>query len=194
VRQAIVALSSIALLAGVCSPYGVARAEETRPTSDASSATLKTPKRGAFPFAPWSYAKAYTYNFFPDRPSQRVVVTKDGTWSPHIRSEQRIDDRIAQNAAQLTASTQGSIELTKCTFPRHAIVFFDASDKPVAAANVCFDCEGLLVWPDYPHPETFDHERAARTFEKKALPDWRQLFATGLGLPIDYRTAAEPAR
>jgi len=145
-----------------------------------------------FPFGSWSYAKAYTYNFFDDRPVQMRVVTRDGTWSRHIRSEQRMSAEQAQQAADLVARTQGSVELTRCTFPRHAIVYFDATDKPIASIDVCFSCEAVLVWPDYKRPDDFDHEASASALDR-ALPAWRRLFEGSLNLPVDYRAAANGA-
>ncbi len=149
---------------------------------------LKKPKAGAFPFKTWSYAKAYTYNFFEDRPVPMRVVSEDAAWSPHIRSEQLIDEKHARRSAELVAVTRGSIEMTKCTFPRHAVVYFDRADKPVASVDVCFSCEAVLAWPDYERRENYNYERAASKFEK-TLPLWRRLFEKELGLPTEYKTA-----
>jgi hypothetical protein len=148
---------------------------------------LKSPRRGVFPMKPWSYAKGYTYNFFESRPVPMRVLSEDGAWSPHIRTEQVISEAIARRAAELVAKTQGSIETTKCTFPRHAIVYFDREDKPVATVDVCFDCEAVLARPDYARPENYDWARAEKRLAK-ALPKWRELFEE-LGMPIDYKTA-----
>lgn len=149
---------------------------------------LKAVKATSFPFRPWSYAKAYTYNFFAMQPVPTRVYSNEHGWSPHIRSEQVISDAHAKRAAELAAVTRGSIELTKCTFPRHAIIYFDNEDKPVASLDVCFDCEAVLAWPDYDKPESFNYERMGQKFEK-TLPLWRRLFEHDLKLPIDYRTA-----
>lgn len=147
----------------------------------------KTPQKGTFPFVQWSYAKAYTFNFFQTQQAPLRVVESDGRWSPHINSEMLANDEIALRAAELVSATRGSVELTKCTFPRHAIVYFGTDDKPVASANVCFDCEAVLAWPDYPKPDDFNQARMAGKFEK-ALPLWRRLFERDLALPIDWRT------
>jgi hypothetical protein len=147
-------------------------------------------KPGQFPFRSWAYAKAYTYNFFEVRPVQMRVISRDGKWSGHIRSEQRISSEQAQHAADLVARTTGSVELTRCTFPRHAIVYFDDNDRPVASVDVCFSCEAVLAWPDYERADEFDHDAAAGALVK-ALPAWRQLFEATLKLPIDHKADAE---
>lgn len=174
----------------------IARDVRDPATSMPAAAGLPTPRpalkpapRGEFPFRGWSYAKAYTFNFFAEGPVPLRVVSDAGQWSPHIRSEQLITDDHARQAAKLVAATRGSIELTKCTFPRHAVVYFDADDRPVASTDVCFSCEAVLVWPDYEHPDGYDYEKAAATLEK-TLPLWRELFERELKLPIDYKGAA----
>ncbi len=154
---------------------------------------LKTPKAKSWPFVPWSYAKAYTYNFAPEVANILQVVNPDGTWNSRLRSEQLITDAQAEAAARLVAQSIGTFETTKCTVPRHAIVLFDRDDKPVAAASVCFDCEGILVWPDYERPEDFYYEEGKyEAVESKfmaALESWKTLFGDELGLPVDYRQA-----
>ncbi|MGQ0672898.1 MAG: hypothetical protein ACT4N2_08490 [Hyphomicrobium sp.] len=169
---------------------GLAFAAEPSPSTDTRS-VRKVPAAKTFPFHPWSYAKAYTFNFFEDRPAPLRVVDSAGKWSPHIRSEQMISDEQAKQAANLVAATRGSVEMTKCTFPRHAVVYFDSADRPVAAADICFSCEAVLAWPDYPKSADEDWEEAAVRLEK-ALPRWKKLFAVDLGLPIDYKTAPRP--
>ncbi len=149
---------------------------------------LKKPEKGTWPFKRWSYAKAYTYNFFMDRPVPLQVVARNGSWSEHIRSGQLVTEAQALNAARLVHRSRGTFETSSCTFPRHAIVYFDRSDKPVAAASICFECEGVLVWPDYEH----DDDPTPQTFlarEKKfmrALAGWKKLFGGELGLPLAY--------
>lgn len=152
---------------------------------------LKSQTKGTWPFHSWSYAKAYTYNFFDDSPVQSMVLTDDGTWSSHIRSAQLIEETDAATAAKLVTAMHGTFETSKCTFPRHAIVYFDKADKPVAALNVCFECEGLLVWPGYEQPETYedgDYERLEKQF-MTSLTDWKDLFGRKLGLPVGYKSA-----
>ena len=39
--------------------------------------------------------------------------------------------------------------MSKCAFPRHGVVFFNGDNEPVASANICFQCEDILVWPPY---------------------------------------------
>lgn len=178
---------------GPAAPQLAGQTTVTWPAPPSPRPALKRPEKGVFPFAAWSYAQAYTFNFFEIRPAPLRIVESDGSWSPHIHSQALINDEGALKAAQLVAATRGTVELTKCTFPRHAIVYFDTEDKPVASLNVCFDCEAVLANPDYPKPANFNHARVSAKFEK-TLPLWRRLFERDLALPIDWRTAAKAAQ
>ncbi len=152
-----------------------------------------TPEKGAWPFSPWSYAKAYTFNFFEDSNTQLQVVTQDKIWSPYIRSEQLVSEAQALSAAKLVQSINGTFENSKCIFPRHAIVFFDARDEPIASVDVCFECDGILVWPDY---ETKDAEAYAdpafMKAYKNALAQFETLFGHELALPLSYTADPQP--
>lgn len=188
---------SAVLLAVIPTPYASIAKEkdQSRPANvelPSPRPDLKKPKPKSWPFVPWSYAKAYTYNFADSPANILEVVDAKGTWNTRLRSEQLISDAQTVRAAALVGQTQGTFETTKCTVPRHAVVLFDRNDKPVAAASVCFDCEGILVWPDYDRPEDYYHkpdtyDKALVKFEA-ALEQWRGLFGTELGLPIDYKT------
>jgi hypothetical protein len=72
-------------------------------------------------------------------------------------------------------------------------VLFDKNDKPVASANVCFECDGTIMWPDY-------NEDAKKALEAKdwdvqmthyeaALSKWKILFGDKIGVPLDYKDA-----
>ncbi len=159
----------------------------------------KVPQKGTWPFAPWSYAKAYTFNFFhmrdAPRPIRMTVVGGNGEFSPHIRSEHLISVDDALSAANLVAETNGSFVTAKCNFPRHAVVLFDKNDKPVASANVCFECDGAIMWPDYKKDD--DEELSEDEWEARmnqyeaAIAKWKTLFGAKLGLPIDYGGARD---
>lgn len=108
-----------------------------------------TPAPGEWPFKPWSYAKAYAFNLFPATDEVQLRILEAGKWSPHVRSEALVDREQALHVVRLVNATKGSFETSKCPFPRHAFVFFDAADTPVGSVDVCFECEDLFAWPDF---------------------------------------------
>ncbi len=198
----IAALIFIALASFLCATE--TRAQPTR-SQDAAPAAYErvapptprpapiTPENGAWPFAAWSYAKAYTFNFFADSNTQLQVVTADKVWSPYIRSEQLVSEAQARSAAKLVQSINGTFENSKCIFPRHAIVYFDARDEPIASVDVCFECDGILVWPDYKtKDENAYADPAFMTAYEGALTQFKTLFGQELVLPLSYTADPQP--
>lgn len=185
----------IALAADAGASAGITAATLIAPAAAAGTAeppsprpSVKKPAKGKWPFRRWSYAKAYTYNFFQDRPVPLELVARDGRRSPHIRSEQLLTETQASKATVLVHRSRGTFETSSCTFPRHAVVFFDRADTPVAAASICFECEGVLVWPDYRRDDDATPQAYLKR-EKKfsvALDGWKALFGGELGLPLSY--------
>jgi hypothetical protein len=153
----------------------------------------------SWPFQKWSSAKAYTFNFFTiKRGVPLYVYTNHDGWSPHIRSEMEISIEQSARAAFWVNETKGSIDASKCPFPRHAVVFFDAKGKPIASVNICFECGDILVWPPY-YKDIRDcnakyDEIDPQTEEPKILkvydrvyPLWMDFFQNELRMPIDWQ-------
>ena len=79
----------------------------------------------------------------------QLRIIKDGRWSDYIQSETRVDSSVGDQVSKIVGSTKGTYEVSKCPFPRHAFVFFDKQDKPVASVDICFECGDLYAWPDF---------------------------------------------
>ena len=97
----------------------------------------------------WSYAKAYTFNFVPYGPGNSNYVYKKDTWNKNTPVSYAINNKQAEYALKLVHKTAGDVETSKCTFPRHGIVYFNEQDTPIASINYCFSCEAVLLWPAY---------------------------------------------
>lgn len=176
-------------------PSGMAKPATPRPT-------LVKPKRGLWPFVGWSYAKAYTYNFFSSdvasdpewRDGHQIeLLTETGAWNRSIRSEQVMAQAQALKIAHLVTSTKGSYMSSECAFfPRHAVVYFDRKDQPVARLEVCFQCDDLKAWPDFEaSPGKYSNKRLQRAFDA-ALSRYKALFKE-LGEPLDWQDDPRPA-
>ena len=148
--------------------------------------------RKDWPFSEWTTAKAYAYNMTNFGPGASLFVYREGEWNPSITEEKTLDSSQAQAALELNHRLGGKVSVSKCAFPRHAIVFFDAQEQPVGSINVCFECGDILVWPDYygeeddtsfryamsevsEMPTIFDHH-------EQTLPVWEDLLITTIGL------------
>ena len=108
---------------GIFSPAHAQSSSEPSPGADPPDPRpdLVLPKSGEWPFVKWSYAKAYTYNFFGARRGVQHRVFKDGKWNKHIRSVQLISREQVKTVMELVNATKGSYETSKCPFPRHAV-------------------------------------------------------------------------
>lgn len=153
------------------------RCESTAPAP--IPATIK--KISEWPFHEWDRAEAITYNHVPYGPGVplRVYDATHG-WSPKIVERKPITAEQARHAASWVRATGGEVEVSKCAFPRHAVVLY-AGDIPVGTANVCFECGDILVWPDITAPT---NSKKQMTAYKKVFPEWEHLFRDELGFSL----------
>jgi hypothetical protein len=160
------------------------------------AAVVLTPQKD-WPFHKWDRAEAVTFNQVQYGPGIPLMAysAEDG-WNPKIADRKAIDAAQAKRAADWTIATTGEVEVSKCAFPRHAIVFY-AGDTPVGTTNVCFECGDILVWPDFEPKRDYENESAAeaKKWEKKykkklgvyekVFPQWEKFFRDELGLSIE---------
>lgn len=150
-----------------------------------------------WPFHRWSRAEAVRFNEFPMRPAVPLYACSDRGLSPHIVERIPISLPLAQRAVELLQRTRGAVEVSKCPFPRHAVILYDG-DVPVASINVCFSCGDILVWPKWdavPEPD-WDHmtnaaraahaaaQKAAMSAYEQTFPRWKSYFRDLIGFPI----------
>lgn len=141
-----------------------------------------------WPFVVWDRAEAITYNHVDYGPGipLRVYDATHG-WSPKIAERRPITREQAERAVSWVRATGGEVEVSKCAFPRHAVVLY-AGETPVGTANVCFECGDILVWPDV--DATATAQQQARAYKKKlaaykkVFPQWERLFRDELGFSL----------
>jgi hypothetical protein len=156
-------------------PFGDADADTADVVADAgidAPPPVVTRTGTVWPFHAFDRAEALTFNQFSQMStphSVHLLVYDANGWSPHIGDRKPVTDALAKKALTIL-STLGSWELTKCTFPRHAIVLYE-SDVPVASINVCFECGGILTWPQAPDPAF--HAKPNGTFEEQLAEEKR---------------------
>jgi hypothetical protein len=114
--------------------------------------------RSHWPPSTWDRAEVVLFNHVRDGPEIPRVAFGHRGWSPHVVERRPIDIALAFRAVALVSEVRGDAIMTKCPFPRHAIVFFNG-ETPVASAN--FDVAGrdLIIWPGY---GLTDEEESAR--------------------------------
>lgn len=175
------------------------------PTASAADpASARTPEPPApvsrsgkvWPFHAWNEAVAVTYNHMQIQPRVPLLAYDDRGWSPHVVGQKPLSKEKADVAVTLLVATEGGVEVSKCPFPRHAVVLLDRG-VPVASINVCFECGDILIWPSWgPEPDwdkLTDKERKAmelRTARQMKLyeetfPKWQAFFRDEVGFPLE---------
>ncbi len=150
----------------------------------------------SWPFVAWDRAEAVTYNHVAYGPGIALRAFDDvHGWSPKLVERRPVTRPQGERAVQWVLATGGEVVVSKCAFPRHAVVLF-AGDTPVGSVNVCFECGDILVWPDLDPPPDDEHSSAAaqkqheRSYRRKlaaykrVFPAWERFFRDELGLPL----------
>lgn len=145
-------------------------------------------KLATWPFTAWDRAEALTFNHVAYGPGVPLRAYDEvHGWSPKIVERRPISAEQGARAAGWVIATRGAVEVSKCAFPRHAVVFY-AGDTPVGTANICFECGDILVWPDL--ESVTDPQRRARGYRrqlaayKQVFPKWEQFFRDELGFSL----------
>jgi hypothetical protein len=151
-----------------------------------------------WPFHTWTRAEAVTFNQFAMRYGVSLLAYDDGGWSPHLGGRKPLDAAAARKALDLTKATEGDVAISKCPFPRHAVVLYD-DEVPIASINVCFQCGDIVLWPswkpepDYSKftPKQFKELEAVHAEQlvlyDKVFPKWQAFFRDEVGFPIDTK-------
>jgi len=165
-----------------------------------SSPQFAPEHRRPWPFTEWKTAKAYSFNRVSFGPGSTLFAYRDGEWNESITETKELSISQAQAALELNHRMGGNVNVSKCAFPRHAVVFFDAQDQPVGSVNICFECGDILVWPAYYDDETdlsFRFSMNEKTempiifdYHEQTLPIWEDLLIKTVGLKAYQR--AEP--
>lgn len=189
--------------AGICSPRPAEphcrladdRCALAMPPVDAQAAAAVKPGK-AWPFHKWDRAEAFTFNHTPFGPGVplRVYDAARG-WSEKIVERRPLTAAQAERAVGWVRETGGDVGVSKCPFPRHAVVLY-AGDVPVGTINVCFECGDILVWPaldppvDVDDPSPAAQRRRDHAYKKKlaaydrVFPRWQRLFRDEVGFPL----------
>jgi hypothetical protein len=77
--------------------------------------------------------------------------------------------------------------LSSCYLPRHGIIYFDSSNKPVASISICFECDRISIWQEGLNYEPQVNEKRFNT--KKAEDQIARLedIIRNAGVPVHER-------
>jgi hypothetical protein len=185
--------------AGSAAPIDAGANEGPTATPDASAPPAPVKRTGkTWPFHAWDRAEAVTFNQFPMRRGARLYAYNEHGFSSHIVDRRPLDDARAKKAVDLVTQTNGDVNVSKCPFPRHAVVLYER-EVPVASINVCFECGDILLWPRWAQEPGWSNltDKEVKALElrtakqmklyEKVFPKWEVFFRDEVGFPIDAR-------
>lgn len=141
-----------------------------------------------WPLVRWDHAKAYVFNLERGPGLSLYAYNESKGWNTRIDSEHEITQQQAETAVSLAETTLGTMLVSKCPMPRHAVVLF-AGETPVASINVCFECGDILVWPEWerdpswPERKQEMHAKLLKAYDR-TFPKWEAFFGKTLGLDL----------
>lgn len=149
-------------------------------------------KTSTWPNVKYSYALVYLYNIDGNLNGKHQII-KDGKLDNTVQGEgkkltnEQLNklDEIFSSGAAIDELVNG---LSGCYIPRHAIVYYDEKDKPVASMSICFECEGIRFYsPSYPR----NHYASTPALVKKAEEKLNEIkeIVKSLGFKTDYKVA-----
>jgi hypothetical protein len=136
------------------------------------SVSMPTELRMDWPPSAWTTARVYTYNFAPPRQADEL------NWRDidleKVRQSIELTPQQTEAALELVHRTGGGLITTKCPFfPRHSVVFYDASDVEVGSMHICFSCGDTVSQPKY-FPAAEDDPRMGFSFGDQESEGWSQ--------------------
>lgn len=176
------------------------------PLADASTPPAAPPVKvtrsgKTWPFHAWNRAEAVTFNLFPMRPGVPTLAYDDVRgWSPYLVDRKALDAAQGSKALSFVMQTKGSVDVSKCPFPRHAVVLYEG-ELPVATINVCFACGDIVVWPEWREQPDLgastkpkQEEQLIRYRQYMKIYDavflkWQNFFRDEVGFPVDNKYA-----
>ncbi len=179
-------------------PVSERRADEPPPKAPVTPPPPPVARKGkVWPYHDWDKAVAVEYNHVEAGPHETLLAYDDRGWSRRVVRKSAITAQQANEALTLAKAGGGDLLVSKCPFPRHAVVFMDG-DVPVASVNVCFSCGDVLLWPEWPGRTLKENatdielkrfeiaQQKVEALHAKTYPKWKVFFRDGLAMPLEW--------
>jgi hypothetical protein len=111
-------------------------------------------QKGQWPYLEFAYAKAYLYNLHNRLYGNHAIIKDNQLDKTTVGTGVLLnDDQVKILLEVINSDVTGLIPgLSKSYIPHHGIVFYNRDHQPAAYITICFDCEGLRVYPEIPMP------------------------------------------
>lgn len=145
-----------------------------------------------WPFYEWDSASVVVYNLKEFGPSESIFAwTAKAGLNASAAKQAQLTKKQASTSLKLLSETLGGLNVSKCAFPRHAIVFY-AGEVPVGSINVCFECGDILISPLYKQDSNWS-DKKYKMYGKlmkrydRVFPKWKKFFESELQLDSDWK-------
>ncbi len=103
--------------------------------------------RGRWPGVAAKTVRVYLYNLAA-KPGDSSPVRGNTLNQSVVQPGVALESAETKELAALFSSDTRLLEmgLSNCYVPHHAFVYFDAADRPLAWASVCFGCDGIQLY------------------------------------------------
>ena len=147
-------------------------------------------KTKPFPGVEYTYVKAYMLNL--GKHTMEGHIFDGRAWArSKIGDGVTVDPKLVESFNQVVSRDMKPLlaGLSKCFIPRHGLVYYDSEHKPVASITICFECEGLRLYPKTQKP-SWDPPPSERDVKRafKYLARLKYLMGQ-VGFPVYERRA-----
>jgi hypothetical protein len=149
-----------------------------------------------WPGIKYSYAKVYLYNVDGNLRGNHQIL-KEGKLDKTIQGEgKKLTHEQTSKLDKIFASGPAIDELVNglsgCYIPRHAIVYYNEKDEPVASMSICFECEGIRFYsPSYPRNAYASTEKLVKKAQEKLKEIKAIVESIGMKTDFKYTEKAE---
>ncbi len=105
-----------------------------------------------FPGVTYSRIKAVYFNGKAGRPECMMPLNEDGSLCSSVQGPGKwlSKKQVARLTTILNDPRSYKMPFASCFIPHHALLLYDAKNKPVAQVSICFMCERLALEPGKP--------------------------------------------
>jgi hypothetical protein len=130
-----------------------------------------------FPNQSFSYAQLHLFNTQYENGRPDLHIYKDGIYAPSkVGNGVLLDKKFISKMNSIFNHGIDEIwmGLSKCTIPRHGIIFYNNDNEPIASISICFECMQVNFWssrdlnhhPDYDNMDLDKAERQIKDLKK----------------------------
>jgi len=132
-----------------------------------------------FPNQPYLSAKLFLFNTHYKSGRPDLYIFKNGIYAKSkIGNGKNLNREFIDKLNQIFRHGIEEIwmGLSKCSIPRHGIIFYDKNGVPIASISVCFQCQQVNFWSTVPIKNNPDYENMDLNNAEKQMKDIKSLF------------------